>query len=67
MLALQRPTWAFAPLMLEDYHKIMVDRMGDEEQFTLDHVRSCTEKGTSNYYWQHYTPFLPLYLPLLSS
>ena len=50
MLPLQRPTRAFAPLMLEDYHKIMVDRMGNEEQFTSDHIRSCMEKGTSKYY-----------------
>ncbi|XP_057533361.1 cleavage and polyadenylation specificity factor subunit 3-II [Amaranthus tricolor] len=41
-----RPTRAFAPLMLEDYHKIMVDRMGNEEQFTSDHIRSCMEKVT---------------------
>lgn len=46
VLILQHPTKVLAPLMLEDYHKVMVDRMGDEEQFTLEHVRSCMEKGT---------------------
>ncbi|KAL2900229.1 Cleavage and polyadenylation specificity factor subunit 3-II [Bienertia sinuspersici] len=38
------PTKVLAPLMLEDYHKVMVDRMGDEEQFTSENVHSCMEK-----------------------
>lgn len=58
--------------MLEDYRKIMVDRMGDKEQFTSDQVNSCMEKGNSKYYWQHYatlsSSLLPFhcFLPILS-
>lgn len=38
------PTKALAPLMLEDYRKVMVDRMGDEEQFTTAHIDACMQK-----------------------
>ena len=31
--------------MLEDYRKVMVDRMGDVEQFTAAHIDACMEKG----------------------
>ncbi|KAK4264053.1 hypothetical protein QN277_029394 [Acacia crassicarpa] len=38
------PTKALAPLMLEDYRKVMVDRRGEEEQFTSDHIAECMKK-----------------------
>ncbi|CAL9047159.1 cleavage and polyadenylation specificity factor subunit 3-II-like [Musa acuminata AAA Group] len=40
------PTKALAPLMLEDYRKVMVDRRGEEEQFTYDHIMDCMKKVT---------------------
>lgn len=43
---LQYPTKALAPLMLEDYRKVMVDRRGEEEQFTSHHISQCMKKGT---------------------
>ncbi|XP_044492565.1 cleavage and polyadenylation specificity factor subunit 3-II-like [Mangifera indica] len=38
------PTKALAPLMLEDYRKVIVDRRGEEEQFTSDHIAECMKK-----------------------
>lgn len=38
------PTKALAPLMLEDYRKVMVDRRGEEETFTSDHIAECMRK-----------------------
>ncbi|KEH40630.1 putative KH-domain/beta-lactamase-domain protein, archaea [Medicago truncatula] len=38
------PTKALSPLMLEDYRKVMVDRRGEEEQFTSDHIAECMKK-----------------------
>ncbi|PON45933.1 KH-domain/beta-lactamase-domain protein, archaea [Parasponia andersonii] len=38
------PTKALAPLMLEDYRKVMVERRGEEEQFTSDHIVECMRK-----------------------
>ncbi|WCJ33621.1 Cleavage and polyadenylation specificity factor subunit 3-II [Euphorbia peplus] len=38
------PTKALAPLMLEDYRKVMVDRRGEEEQFTTDNIADCMKK-----------------------
>ncbi|XP_055962004.1 cleavage and polyadenylation specificity factor subunit 3-II [Mercurialis annua] len=38
------PTKALAPLMLEDYRKVMVDRRGEEEQFTSDHIKQCMNR-----------------------
>ncbi|XP_010271360.1 PREDICTED: cleavage and polyadenylation specificity factor subunit 3-II [Nelumbo nucifera] len=38
------PTKALAPLMLEDYRKVMVDRRGEQEQFTYDHIMECMRK-----------------------
>lgn len=31
--------------MLEDYRKVMVDRRGEEEQFTSDHIAECMKRG----------------------
>lgn len=45
-IELQYPTKALAPLMLEDYRKVMVERRGEEEQFTADHIGDCMKKGT---------------------
>lgn len=44
---LQYPTKALAPLMLEDYRKVMVERRGEEEQFTVEHIADCMKKGTT--------------------
>ena len=41
----QYPTLALAPLMLEDYRKVMVDRRGEAEQFSNDHIMECMKKG----------------------
>ncbi|XP_058724433.1 cleavage and polyadenylation specificity factor subunit 3-II [Vicia villosa] len=38
------PTKALAPLMLEDYRKVMVDRRGEEELFTSDHIAECMKR-----------------------
>ncbi|XP_020592154.1 cleavage and polyadenylation specificity factor subunit 3-II [Phalaenopsis equestris] len=41
------PTKALAPLMLEDYRKVMVERRGEEEQFSYDHIVDCMKKVTA--------------------
>ncbi|XP_011098501.1 cleavage and polyadenylation specificity factor subunit 3-II isoform X1 [Sesamum indicum] len=41
------PTKALAPLMLEDYRKVMVDRRGEEEQFSSEHIVECMKKVTA--------------------
>lgn len=46
LIALQYPTKALAPLMLEDYRKVMVERRGEEEQFTSKNIEECMKKGT---------------------
>lgn len=38
------PTKALAPLMLEDFRKVLVDRRGEEEQFTSLHISQCMAK-----------------------
>ncbi|KAF3340690.1 cleavage and polyadenylation specificity factor subunit 3-II [Carex littledalei] len=38
------PTKALAPLMLKDYHKIMVDKRGLEEQYSCEHILQCMDK-----------------------
>ncbi|XP_072057471.1 cleavage and polyadenylation specificity factor subunit 3-II isoform X1 [Arachis hypogaea] len=38
------PTKALAPLMLEDYRKVLVERRGEEEQFNSDHIAECMKK-----------------------
>lgn len=45
VLIMQYPTKALAPLMLEDYRKVMVERRGEEEQFSYDHIVDCMKKG----------------------
>ncbi|XP_072977847.1 cleavage and polyadenylation specificity factor subunit 3-II isoform X2 [Typha angustifolia] len=40
------PTKALAPLMLEDYRKVMVERRGEEEQFSYAHIVECMKKVT---------------------
>ncbi|XP_009765931.1 cleavage and polyadenylation specificity factor subunit 3-II [Nicotiana sylvestris] len=41
------PTKALAPLMLEDYRKVMVDRRGEAEQFSSEHITECMKKVTA--------------------
>ncbi|KAI3466944.1 hypothetical protein Pfo_023607 [Paulownia fortunei] len=41
------PTKALAPLMLEDYRKVMIDRRGEEEQFSSEHIVECMKKVTA--------------------
>ncbi|GAV70928.1 Lactamase_B domain-containing protein/RMMBL domain-containing protein/Beta-Casp domain-containing protein [Cephalotus follicularis] len=38
------PTKALAPLMLEDNRRILVERSGEEEHFTSDHIAKCMKK-----------------------
>ncbi|KAL4569465.1 hypothetical protein LXL04_025103, partial [Taraxacum kok-saghyz] len=40
------PTKALAPLMLEDYRKVMVGR-GEEQQFTHENILDCMKKVTA--------------------
>ncbi|XP_076904931.1 cleavage and polyadenylation specificity factor subunit 3-II-like [Bidens hawaiensis] len=40
------PTKALAPLMLDDYRKVMVAR-GEEQQFTNDNILNCLKKVTA--------------------
>jgi hypothetical protein len=55
---MQYPTKALAPLMLEDFRKVLVDRRGEEEQFTSLHISQCMEKGKSNIFLS--TVLLPI-------
>nr|GMD26590.1 cleavage and polyadenylation specificity factor subunit 3-II-like [Ipomoea batatas] len=43
----QYPTKALGPLMLEDYRKVMVDKRGEAEQFTAEHIVECMKKVTA--------------------
>ncbi|KAE8820911.1 cleavage and polyadenylation specificity factor subunit 3-II [Hordeum vulgare] len=38
------PTKALAPLMLEDYRKVMVDHRGEEEQYSYEDIDRCMKK-----------------------
>lgn len=38
------PTKALCPILLEDYRKITVDRRGESNFFTSDHIRQCMSK-----------------------
>lgn len=38
------PTKALGPLMLEDYRRVMVDRRGEEEQFSSENITECFRK-----------------------
>ncbi|KQJ90150.1 hypothetical protein BRADI_4g29760v3 [Brachypodium distachyon] len=38
------PTKALAPLMLEDYRKVMVDQRGEEEQYSYEDILRCMKK-----------------------
>ncbi|OLY79795.1 Integrator complex subunit 11-like protein [Smittium mucronatum] len=38
------PTKAIIPILLEDYRKIMVDRKGEQNFFTSDHIKACMNK-----------------------
>lgn len=41
------PTKALAPLMLEDYRKVMVERRGEQEQFSVLQIHDCMKKVTA--------------------
>ncbi|CAI9096772.1 OLC1v1032985C1 [Oldenlandia corymbosa var. corymbosa] len=41
------PTKALAPLMLEDYYRVMVERKGEEEVFSTQHIMDCLKKVTA--------------------
>ena len=40
------PTKAIAPILLEDYRKITVERKGETNFFTSDDIKECMKKGT---------------------
>jgi integrator complex subunit 11 len=44
----QYPTKALAPFVLEDNWKVMVDRRGEEEQYSYEDILRCMEKGNLN-------------------
>lgn len=52
-ISLQYPTRALAPIMLEDYRKVLVDRRGEVEQFTSDHIAECMKKGMYIFYFSY--------------
>lgn len=41
------PTKALAPLMLEDYRRVLVDRRGEKEQFSSENITDCMKKVTA--------------------
>ncbi|KAJ7530618.1 hypothetical protein O6H91_14G010800 [Diphasiastrum complanatum] len=41
------PTKALAPLMLEDYRKVTVERKGEQEQFSALQIQQCMKKVTA--------------------
>ncbi len=41
------PTRAICPILLEDYRKIMVDRKGESQFFTSQHIKACMKKVTA--------------------
>ncbi|MCO5568514.1 hypothetical protein L7F22_022213 [Adiantum nelumboides] len=41
------PTKALAPLMLEDYRKVMVERRGQQEEFSVLQIHECMKKVTA--------------------
>mmetsp|Transcript_4763 Transcript_4763/g.9038 ORF Transcript_4763/g.9038 Transcript_4763/m.9038 type:complete len:660 (-) Transcript_4763:272-2251(-) len=41
------PTKALVPLMLEDFRKVVVDRLGEAEHFSATHIKSCMRKVTA--------------------
>eukprot|EP00854_Cymbomonas_tetramitiformis_P003863 gene3863-4825_t len=38
------PTKALIPLMLEDFRKVLVDRLGENEHFNSRHIKNCMKK-----------------------
>ncbi|VVB03807.1 unnamed protein product [Arabis nemorensis] len=40
------PTKEFSPLKLEDYRRVMMDRLSEEELFTTAHIANCMKKGS---------------------
>ncbi|CAM6102771.1 unnamed protein product [Calypogeia fissa] len=41
------PTKALAPLMLEDYRKVLVDKKGEQELFSMAQIQQCMKKVTA--------------------
>ncbi|CAM6129578.1 unnamed protein product [Calypogeia fissa] len=41
------PTKALAPLMLEDYRKVLVDQTGEQELFSTARIQQCMKKVTA--------------------
>ncbi|BBN01886.1 integrator complex subunit 11 [Marchantia polymorpha subsp. ruderalis] len=41
------PTKALAPLMLEDYRKVLVDKKGEQELFSVAQIQQCMKKVTA--------------------
>jgi Cft2 family RNA processing exonuclease len=46
-LIMTYPTKAIAPILLEDYRKIMVERKGEKNFFTSEMIRTCMSKATA--------------------
>lgn len=40
--------------MLEDYRKVMVERRGEEEQFTSENIVECMKKGTYIFFFPNF-------------
>jgi len=43
-LSHQYPTKAICPILLEDYRKITVEKKGDSNFFTSQHIKNCMKK-----------------------
>lgn len=41
------PTKALVPLMLEDFRKVVVDRLGESEHFSVQQIKQCMRKVTA--------------------
>jgi hypothetical protein len=64
---LQYPTKALAPLMLEDYRKVMVDRKGEQEQFSVLQIQQCMKRGQFFFSLVGLLACTPACLPLVCS
>lgn len=46
-IVMSAPTRAIAPLMLEDFRKVMVEHRGETEFFTVEQIKNCMNRVTT--------------------
>lgn len=44
-IVMTHPTRAICPVLLDDYRKLMSDKLGPNNFFTAEHIKACMEKG----------------------